>query len=129
MLKQVFIVNKDLKMGKGKIAVQVAHGEVFYLQKIREFVCSDCYRQIQCEDCMFVHNREWMNDGIMKKVVLKATEKQIMEMYYALHHLHWRHLVYDIGLTQVPENSMTCMVVEPIEEDRCDELFRHYKLL
>ena len=29
-LKQVFIINSDLKMGKGKIAVQVAHGEVIY---------------------------------------------------------------------------------------------------
>lgn len=121
MLKQVFIINNDLKMGKGKIAVQVAHGEVEYMNML-----------------LGIHNRshqkfksyyKWTDGGVMKKVVLKATEKEIMAVYYALNHLHWRHIVYDMGLTQIPKNSVTCLVVEPLEEEQCDKLFRHFKLL
>jgi len=88
MLKQVFIINNDLKMGKGKIAVQVAHGEVEYMNML-----------------LGIHNRS----------------HQKFKSYYK-----W---TYDMGLTQIPKNSVTCLVVEPLEEEQCDKLFRHFKLL
>lgn len=33
-LKQTFIINTDLKMGAGKIAVQVGHGAVLYTEYV-----------------------------------------------------------------------------------------------
>jgi peptidyl-tRNA hydrolase len=41
----------------------------------------------------------------------------------------WACFVYDKGLTQVAPDSLTCLVIEPLEESMCDELFGDLKLL
>ena len=118
-LKQVFIINSDLKMGKGKIAVQVAHGEVFYMELAFD------------EGNLRPENyNSWRNDDdeLMKKVVLKATEDQIHEIVGELcFQKIWCSVVHDRGLTQVPEDSLTCLVVEPLPEEQCDKLFENLK--
>jgi peptidyl-tRNA hydrolase len=66
----------------------------------------------------------------MKKVILKAPHKEIIRLRSVLTDGNiWSYLVHDRGMTQIPENSLTCMVVEPLEEEKCDELFGHLKLL
>jgi len=122
-LKQVFVINQDLKMGKGKIAVQVAHGEVFYMVKLRTR---------NCDICMDERYHDWLidEDCLMKKVVLKGSKYILCDLYEQLTLKNiWCKLVYDRGLTQVPENSFTCLVVEPLEEEMCDKYFAHLKLL
>jgi len=68
--------------------------------------------------------------GLMKKVVLKATQAEMQKILceLAIREIE-KFAVYDRGLTQIPEGSFTCIVVEPLEEDICDELFGHLKLL
>ena len=125
ILKQVFIINQDLKMGKGKIAVQVAHGEVFYMETVLT-PGSDKEKE------MTLRYSEWRlrDNQLMKKVVLKTTKNQIAEITGDLCiQKIWCSVVYDHGLTQVPENSLTCVVVEPLPEELCDKLFGHLKLL
>ena len=118
-LKQVFIINNDLKMGKGKIAVQVAHGEVFYMTYLN-MPYSSGHTEFE----------EWMKDGVMKKVVLKATEDEMWHIRDCLDkELIWFYGVEDLGLTQVPEGSLTCIVVEPLPEETTERLFGQYKLL
>jgi len=124
--KQVFIVNSYLKMGRGKIAVQVAHGEVYYIEEVLESI-------FEGETLTKYDNYiKWRYDenGLMKKVVLKATEK---EMDLILMELAIKEIavfaVYDRGLTQVAPNSFTCICVEPLPEEQCTELFGHLKLL
>jgi len=34
VFKQIFIINSDLKMSAGKIAVQTAHGATYYMQHV-----------------------------------------------------------------------------------------------
>ena len=75
MLKQTFLINTDLKMGKGKIAVQVAHGEVFYMM---EKYTGHQYGQLYDN---FIN---WTTDGLMKKVVLKSTEKEMSNITWDL---------------------------------------------
>jgi len=120
-MKQVFLINQDLKMRKGKIAVQVAHGEVFYM-----------YEKFTTHQYGSMHDNyiKWMKDGIMKKVVLKATEQEIRDIVIQLRRKDiWERVVVDMGLTQVEPNSLTCLVVEPLPEEQCNELFGHLKLL
>jgi len=128
MLKQVFIVNKDLKMGTGKIAVQVAHGEVLYMESLPN--------SMDYPDTRLDRYGGWRSDtpedpiGMMKKVVLKASENEIRDIFMKLRTLNiWCFLIHDKGFTQVVPNSLTCLVVEPLDEGNCDAFFGHLKLL
>ena len=119
MLRQVFVINKELGMGKGKIAVQAAHGEVFYMNYLA-----------QPHSSGHTEFFAWMKDGAMKKVVLKATLEEMRCLAEALDaRTIWYHIVYDLGLTQIPANSATCLVVEPLDEALTSELFGHLTLL
>ena len=120
MLKQTFLINTDLKMRKGKIAVQVAHGEVFYMM---EKYTGHQYGQL------YDNFIKWTTDGLMKKVVLKATEEELHKFIDIYGSTYWMHPVYDKGLTQIPQDSFTCLVIEPLPEEQCHQLFRHLKLL
>ena len=121
MLKQTFLINTDLKMRKGKIAVQVAHGEIFYTNAIHNR---------KADTCMEERFHDWFNDGLMKKVVLKATEEKMSNFAHDLKNKNiWTHPVYDKGLTQIPQDSFTCLVIEPLPEEQCQKLFGHLKLL
>ena len=116
---QTFIVNTDLKMRKGKIAAQVAHGETLYM--------SDVYSPLH-ED-MKKRNGVWI-DGGMHKVVLKSTEREMIEMVEVLKKLNTMYyIVRDFGLTQVPKNSFTVLAVEPLEKQSHQVIFGHLKLL
>ena len=133
ILKQIFIVNKDLKMRAGKIAVQVAHGEVKYMEIMGEYnnltVIDDKESQ------MITNYANWIKDGLMKKVVLKATQEEmliligVMDLLDETKHDIWFNIVHDRGLTQVPVDSMTCIVVEPLDDEMADHYFGHLKLL
>ena len=133
MLKQAILVNKDLKMGVGKICVQVGHAEVMYMKKVM-LECRYTNLKSSCE--FMLKYIDWcdltLEDpiGMQKKVVLKSTESEIRDMYLRLKSLDiWCYLIHDKGLTQVPENSLTCLIVEPLEDLKYNELFRDFKLL
>ncbi|MCK4668270.1 hypothetical protein KAU33_16075 [Candidatus Dependentiae bacterium] len=134
MLQQAYIINKDLKkMTKGKMVAQATHGACYYMSEI---MC--CHLESSFfgdptdeKDRMLERYQEWTKDKVMKKIVLKATEEEIRAMSYNLtvNKNIWCYQVHDLGLTQVPENSLTCLVVEPLPEEKHKELFGHLKLL
>lgn len=128
-LKQVFIINSDFSMGKGKIAVQVAHGEVLYMEAVNDAVFPPD-AQPNYENYIDWRKFDIKPIGLMKKIVLKATEKEIHKITHDLSiRKIWYNIIHDHGLTQVPENSLTCVVIEPLSEDQCAELFGYLKLL
>lgn len=128
MLKQIFIVNTDLKMRKGKIATQVAHGEVEYMQHIRD---SENKSDI-CHTIRYMRYIKWRDDhnNMMRKIILKANYERILSAIHVCEKLNiWHHVVHDKGLTQVEPNSLTCIVVEPLTEQSSNVLFADLKLL
>ncbi len=132
MFKQIFLINSDLKMSSGKIAVQVAHGETLYMDRILEHIIQHHAKS----DDIYVRYNNWReiteedDIGMMKKIVLKSTESEMRDIHYKLKSLNiWSCLIFDRGLTQIPEHSLTCLVVEPLEESQCDSLFGNLKLL
>ena len=130
MLKQVFIVDKGLKMGKGKIAGQVAHGEVMYMSEV--YASDDAHRYVGIPSRFYNRFISWRYDHceMMMKIVLKSTADEMDEISGELCHRNiWSTGVHDMGLTQVAEDSLTCIVVEPLDERVCDELFGGLKLL
>jgi len=97
---QYIIVNSDVKeMKKGKMCAQVAHASLgAYL------VCDDMGTQY-----------EWLSEGA-RKVVLKASEEKIIELYDKISNQRPNIPIYkvrDYGLTQVPENTLTAIGLGP----------------
>ena len=127
-LKQVFIVNSDLGMGKGKIAGQVSHATIYYMEEILLYVEG----QAPENERLFERFVAWREEehGLMKKIVLKTTEDEMNKIIcdLAVKEIE-KFAVYDAGLTQVEPGSFTCIVVEPLEEEKCGRLFGHLKLL
>ena len=132
-LKQVFIVNKNLGMRTGKISVQVAHGEILYMSEIGACKCLSSIFDLEDKEHQMKDNfKEWTKDGLMKKIVLKASQEEMLLLIGALKSIEddtWFGIVYDIGLTQVPTDSMTCLVFEPLDEEEANERFGYLKLL
>lgn len=133
-MKQVFIVNKDLKMGVGKIAVQVAHGEVLYMERIHGI--SRGWLDIEKgDDYRYDSYNDWRNFnvkpiGTMTKIVLKASEEEMNKISKELDNLNIVYFkVFDLGKTQVDKGSFTCICVEPLEEVMTDKLFGDLSLL
>lgn len=111
MLKQAIIVRKDLKLGKGKIAAQVAHASILASDKSK-----------------FV--KPWKKEG-QKKIVLwakdlfhllslfkKAKEKKLAVV-----------LVEDAGLTQIKKGTKTAIAIGPAPEKDIDEITKGLKLV
>ncbi|MEM1619063.1 MAG: peptidyl-tRNA hydrolase Pth2 [Desulfurococcaceae archaeon] len=115
-MKQVIVVRTDLKMSKGKLAVQVAHASL-----MAAFEAYHNFRE------WFI---EWWREG-QKKVVLKVdSEKELLELYNKV--LDKRlpvALVADAGLTELPPGTTTALAIGPAPDHRVDEITGHLKLL
>ncbi len=111
--KQVIVVRSDLKISKGKLAVQVAHGAIL------GFLKSDK-----------VTRRRWLEEG-QKKVVLKAANlDELMQLKFKAEELGLpTALVVDAGLTELPPGTITALVIGPAEERKIDKVTGNLPLL
>ncbi|MEM3609738.1 MAG: peptidyl-tRNA hydrolase Pth2 [Candidatus Anstonellales archaeon] len=114
-IKQVIVVRNDLKLGKGKLAAQVAHASLASYK-----VCLNMRKAIV---------DMWERQG-MEKVVLKVdSEKELLELYEKVKDKLPCALITDAGKTQVPENTITCLGIGPWEEEIIDLYTGNLKLL
>lgn len=111
--KQVIIVRKDLSLGKGKLAVQVAHASLqAYKKAIKET------------------SKAWEEEGA-KKVVLQVENKDDLIHYFeeAKRMGFSTALIKDAGLTEVPPGTITALGIGPDESKKIDKLTRNLPLL
>jgi PTH2 family peptidyl-tRNA hydrolase len=111
--KQCIIVRDDLKLSKGKLAVQVAHAAV----SAYEFADRDV--------------RDAWKEGEQKKVVLRVPELRDL---FELKEIARKHglptaLIIDAGLTEVPPGTITVLGIGPAEVGELDKITGHLKLL
>ncbi len=112
----VILVRADLKMSKGKIAVQVAHGAV---------AASEEARKNKPEWW-----QKWMQEG-QKKVALKVSSLEELELLEkkaaekGLPHAKIR----DMGLTEIPPGTITVLAIGPAPSELVDELTGDLPLL
>jgi len=112
-MKLVVVVRKDIKMSKGKLAVQVAHAAV---------------------ECVLLSRRdrveEWRKEGA-KKIVAKVEDlSALMELKREAEKLGvTNYLVTDRGLTEFKEPTITCLGLGPWDEDMLDRLTGGLKLV
>jgi PTH2 family peptidyl-tRNA hydrolase len=111
--KQVILLRTDLKIGKGKIATQVAHASIGAFKLVDEEIA-----------------KSWEKEG-SKKVVLKVKDdKELLEIYKKVKKEKIPFfLVKDAGLTQIKAGTITALGIGPVEEERVDKITGKLKLL
>jgi PTH2 family peptidyl-tRNA hydrolase len=114
--KQVIVVRTDIKMSKGKTAVQACHASVSALEEARKG--------------HHVWVKSWLTEG-QKKVVAKVRS---MDELQALKHRTEKAglpnaLIEDRGLTELPPGTITALGIGPAPNGVIDELTRDLKLL
>jgi PTH2 family peptidyl-tRNA hydrolase len=111
--KQVILVRQDLKLPKGKLAVQTAHASV---------------------DCIFKTNKEitkkWKAEGA-KKVILKVKDKKELLKYKkeAEKNNLKTALIKDAGKTVLEPGTVTCLGIGPDKEEEIDKVTGKLKMV
>ena len=114
--KQVIVVRADLRMGKGKLASQVAHAAVGASNLVRELK-REWYE-------------EWMEEGQRKVVVKVEGLEELLEVKEKADEAGIPNLlIEDAGLTQLPPKTITCLGIGPAPEELIDEVTGGLKLL
>jgi len=114
--KQVIVVRSDLKMGRGKLAAQVAHAAVMAAEYARSF-----------EEEMY---RGWLSNGQAKVVVKVGSLGELLEVKRQAEERRLiTAIVEDRGLTQLPSGTITCLAVGPGSSIVVDEVTGSLKLL
>lgn len=110
-VKQVIVVRTDIKMGKGKLAVQVAHAAVEAVFK--------CMESDKCREWLEVWRR-----GGQKKIVVKvdSLSKLIELKERAEEHSIPYALIMDAGLTQLPPGTVTSLGLGPAPATLLDSI-------
>jgi PTH2 family peptidyl-tRNA hydrolase len=114
--KQVIVVRKDLGMGTGKLAAQVAHAAVMAVEVTK------------------MRNLNWFNSwfkaGQAKVVVKVQTLGELLEIRKNAESLHLSVAeIQDSGLTQIPAGTVTCIGIGPGPSGLIDKVTNHLKLL
>jgi len=114
--KQVIVLRTDIRMSKGKIAVQVAHAAVSAAEEARK----------RFRDWW----KAWLREGQRKIVVkvknleeLSTLEKKAEESELP------NALITDMGLTEIPPGTVTCLGIGPAPTEKVDELTGDLPLL
>ena len=113
MFKQVIIVRSDLKLSKGKTAVQVAHASLEAYKKADKKMAS-----------------EWERKGAKKVVVKVSSLKELIEIFQRLKQLGFPcALIRDAGKTEVVPGTATAVGAGPVEEEKINKITSTLKML
>ena len=113
MYKQVVVIRTDLKMGKGKIAAQVAHASLAAYKKAG-----------------LIAKRRWDAAGSKKIVVKVGSLKELIDVYNkAKDHDLKPVMISDAGKTQISSGTKTCVGIGPDKDEKIDKITKNLKLL
>jgi PTH2 family peptidyl-tRNA hydrolase len=112
-IKQVIVVRDDLKLSRGKLAVQVAHASIIGYEKADKKIVE-----------------AWKMQG-QKKIVLKVKSlEELMKIKEKAEKLGLpTGVVVDAGLTEIPPGTITAVVIGPDEAKKIDRVTGNLPLL
>ncbi|MBU7038328.1 MAG: peptidyl-tRNA hydrolase [Theionarchaea archaeon] len=113
VFKQVIVVRTDLKLGKGKLAAQVAHASL------------EAYVRAPQKD-----QKAWIEEN-QKKVVLKVKSEYDLVIIFdrAKRAGLPTTLIQDAGLTQIPPGTKTAVGIGPARAEEIDVITGNLSLL
>ena len=114
--KQVIAVRTDLKMGKGKLAVQVAHAAVTSAENARMY-------KKEWFDAWFADNQAKICVKVDDEKDLRVLKGRLDEMGIP------NALIQDAGLTQLEPGTTTCLGIGPLPTQMADRYTGELKLL
>ena len=115
-IKQVIVVRMDLKMGKGKLAAQVAHAAIGAAEESRGMRGS--------------WYQDWKQQGQAKVVVKGTGEAELQELFKKARVMGLpSSLIQDAGRTQLEPGTVTCLGIGPAPAELIDRLTGQLKLL
>ena len=115
-MKQAIVVRSDLKMGKGKVAAQVAHASLASAEAARERKAA--------------WYNGWKDEGQAKIVLKVESEAELNELLLKAKSAGLpASLVQDKGLTQVEPGTVTCLGIGPGPDAAVDGITGKLKLL
>jgi peptidyl-tRNA hydrolase (EC 3.1.1.29) len=117
-LKLVIVIRTDVKMSRGKIAVQVAHAAVECVLK--------CLENTSCQNLVHI----WREQG-QKKIVVKAKSlEELLNLKSMAEELHVNTaLIADAGLTELPPGIITALGLGPASSHILDKITGRLPLL
>lgn len=124
-IKQVIVFRRDLKIRKGKVAVQVAHAAMAFIgEQIRKSVYSFDHDKYIYHVSLTKEQHDWMS-GLFTKICLVVDDEiKLVEIYNkAIEAGLTAHLIKDAGLTEfhgVP--TLTCVAIGPHESERINAI-------
>lgn len=124
---EYIIVNKELNMGVGKIAGQVAHVQTMIDFRIKMY--ADQYHHNTSEAPLGVVQKlqwyeDWFRSGAQTKIILRAKEKDLQNAIEM-----GASFIRDNGLTEIPAGSLTVVGFLPQPRSNLQEFTRRFQLL
>jgi len=114
--KQILVIRMDLKMSRGKIAVQTAHAAVSAAEEARKH--------------SLVSWRGWLWEGQKKVAVKVSSEEELLALRdKAIKAGLPVHLIRDRGLTELPPGTTTALGIGPARTETVDKITGHLPLL
>ena len=114
--KLVIAVRRDLEMGKGKIAVQVAHATITVSEKAKRHH-PDWWRR-------------WYDEGQRKVAVRVNSEVDLRKLHFEAEELGLPSaVIQDSGLTQITPGKATCVGIGPAPAELVDKITGNLPLL
>ncbi len=115
-VKMVIAVRRDLDLGKGKIAAQVAHAAVSCALKAEKY-----------EKKLF---KQWIKEGQKKVVIRVENQKALFELKGKVEIMGLvNEVITDAGHTQIEPGTVTCLGIGPVEEEVIEPVTGDYPLL
>jgi PTH2 family peptidyl-tRNA hydrolase len=132
--KQVIIVNNEITMSPGKLAVQVAHAST----KAITDLLNGAFIHTPDDDHSYQMSlltryggsfTSWLHDN-HTKIVLQASYNEMTNIYNLAMEIKIPcSFIIDNGRTELPPLTPTCAAIGPYWSDKIDELTGHLKLL
>ena len=137
-VKQVIVWRNDLKVRKGKLGAQIAHGSIAFLtNRIREGERSrynnNTRRPNQLNRAVITYTdaeQAWL-EGRFTKIVLRVdSEEELLAIHEKAKGAGLEsHLIKDAGLTEFTEPTYTCVGIGPDFSEKIDEITGHLGLM